>query len=44
MIPHRLWQAYTQKGSSVDRPEAGRLAWVWQAVLCICFAQQMHNK
>ncbi|MEG4815396.1 MULTISPECIES: hypothetical protein [unclassified Microcoleus] len=33
MIPHPLWQAYTQKGSSVDRPEAARLAAVWQGAL-----------
>ncbi|MEG5063457.1 hypothetical protein QUB33_07515 [Microcoleus sp. B3-A4] len=26
MITHRLGQTYTQKGSSVDRPEAGRFA------------------
>ncbi|MEG4988301.1 hypothetical protein QUB08_21355 [Microcoleus sp. BR0-C5] len=26
MISHRLWQTYTQKSTSVDRPEAGRFA------------------
>jgi hypothetical protein len=33
MIPHRLWQTSTHKGSSVDRPSEGRLARVWQAGL-----------
>ncbi|MEG4530937.1 hypothetical protein QUB06_10395 [Microcoleus sp. D2_18a_D3] len=51
MIPHRLWQTYTQKGSSVYRQDAGIppdpdrqcCAFVVQ-LSCTTNAQQMHNK